>query len=140
MIDENVITTFLNQKNYDLRESHNGRWIDQKCTPDVVSIIADCICAFNSEKNNELFTSMDIWHSQYTHDNILSIFKKPGVNEEAARNEYDKFFQQPMEMLANAGVLIKEKRGSRNFYRIGRWDILEYIAIRERNALVFICR
>ncbi len=45
-----------------------------------------------------------------------------------------------MEMLANAGVLIKEKRGSRNFYRIGRWDILEYIAIRERNALVFICR
>lgn len=140
MIDKNVITTFLNQNNYDLRESHNGRWIDQKCTPDVVSIIADCICAFNSEKNDELFTSMDIWHSQYTHDNILSIFKKPGVNEEAARNEYDKFFQQPMEMLANAGVLIKEKRGSRNFYRIGRWDILEYIAIRERNALVFLCR
>jgi len=140
MIDKNVITTFLNQNNYNLRESHNGRWIDQKCTPDVVSIIADCICAFNSEKNDELFTSMDIWHSQYTHDNILSIFKKPGVNEEAARNEYDKFFQQPMEMLANAGVLIKEKRGSRNFYRIGRWDILEYIAIRERNALVFLCR
>ena len=45
-----------------------------------------------------------------------------------------------MEMLANAGVLIKEKRGSRNFYRIGHWDILEYIAIRERNALVFLCR
>lgn len=140
MIDENIITTFLNQNNYDLRESHNGRWIDQKCTPDAVSIIADCICAFNSGKNDELFTSMDIWHSQYTHDNILSIFKKPGVNEEAARNEYDKFFQQPMEMLANAGVLIKEKRGARNFYRIGRWDILEYIAIRERNALVFLCR
>lgn len=140
MIDENVITNFLNQNDYDLRKNHNGRWIDQKCTPDVVSIIADCICAFNSDKNNELFTSMDIWHSEYTHNNILSIFKKPGVNDETARNEYDKFFQQPMEMLANAGVLIKEKQGARNFYRIGRWDILEYIAIRERNALVFLCR
>ncbi len=124
----------------DIRVSHNGRWIDQKCTPDVVSIIADCICAFNSEKENELFTSMDIWHSDYTRKNILSIFKKPGVDDEAARNEYDKFFQQPMEMLANAGVLLKEKQGTRNFYKIGRWDILEYIAIRERNALVFLCR
>lgn len=140
MIDEDTIISFLNQHNYDIRESHNGRWMDQKCTPDVVSIIADCICVFNSEKDDKLFTSMDIWHSEYTRKNILSIFKKPGVNDEAARNEYDKFFQQPMEMLSNAGVLIKKKQGSRNFYRIGRWDILEYIAIRERNALVFLCK
>lgn len=140
MIDEEAIVTFLNQNNYDIGKSQNGRWIDQKCTPDVVSIVADCICAFNSENNNFLFTSMDIWHSEYTRKNILSIFKKPGVNDESARNEYDKFFQQPMEMLANAGVLLKEKQGSRNFYRVGRWDILEYIAIRERNALIFLCR
>ena len=43
-----------------------------------------------------------------------------------------------MEMLANAGVLIKDKRGSRNFYKIGNYDVLEYIALRERNALFFL--
>ncbi len=49
-----------------------------------------------------------------------------------------KFFQQPMEMLANAGVLIKIKYGKRNFYKVGNKSILEYIALRERNALIFL--
>lgn len=32
---------------------------------------------------------------------VEAIFKKPGVENEAAKSEYDKFFQQPIEMLAN---------------------------------------
>lgn len=110
--------------------------MDQKCTPNIAPIIADYICSFNNEINDELFTSVDIQHSQYTHENILSIFKEPKVNEKVARNEYDKFFQQPIEMLANAWILIKKEQGSKNFYQIDRWDVLEYIAVR-KNALVF---
>ena len=37
------IEIFCNSHNYDLRVSHNGRWIDQKCTPDVVWSIADFV-------------------------------------------------------------------------------------------------
>lgn len=139
MVNKDTIISFLDEKDYDLRKSQNGRWIDQKCTPDVVSIVADCICVFNGENDSTQFTSKDIWHSKYACDNIFEIFRKPGVNDKSAKSEYNKFFQQPMEMLANAGILIKEKRGNRNFYRVGCGDVLEYIAFKERNALVFLC-
>ncbi len=43
-----------------------------------------------------------------------------------------------MEMFAYAGILEKIKRGNRNFYKIANRDILEYISIREMNALKFI--
>ena len=41
-------------------------------------------------------------------------------------------------MLANAGVLQKEKRGRMNYYKVASSQVLEYIALRERNALVFL--
>ena len=43
------IDTFLNQKNYDIRQSKNARWIDQKCTYDVIQIIADAILEYTQD-------------------------------------------------------------------------------------------
>lgn len=43
-----------------------------------------------------------------------------------------------MEMLANANVLRKIKCGNRNFYQVSSMELLEYIALRERNALFFL--
>ena len=137
-LSKTEIETFLSQKDYDIRKSHNARWIDQKCTPDVLTIIADCIANYVVENGNEYFTSMDIWHDAYTVENVESIFKKPNPDESKARNEYDKFFQQPMELLAYSGVLEKEKRNTRNFYRVGNEELLEYISLRDRNALTFL--
>ncbi len=137
MITQDNIINFCEKHNYDIRKSGNGRWIDQKCAADVVCVIADCILNYGLE-NDGFFTTKDIWHYTYTIENVEAIFRKPGVEHRAAKNEYDKFFQQPMEMLANAGVLIKEKRGKQNSYLIADYDILEYIAIRERNALFFL--
>ena len=128
-LTEEQILKFMDHYNYDIRKSHNARWIDQKCTPDVLCIIADCILEFaNSNPDKEYFSSLDIWHNEYTVQNVESIFKKPNPDEQKARNEYDKFFQQPMEMFANAGILWKKKEGNRNLY----------ISIREMNALKFI--
>lgn len=138
MLTEQDIINYCNQYDYDIRKSKNGRWIDQKCTADVVTVIADCIYNYGLENNNIYFTSPDIWHYNYTIENIESIFKKPGVENISAKNEYDKFFQQPIEMLANANILSKIKKGSRNYYKINHMEILEYIAIRERNALFFL--
>lgn len=132
------IEEFVNEHNYDIRVSGNARWIDQKCTPDVLTIIADCIVNTDNLPDDEFFSSIDIWHSKYTVQNVESIFRKPSPDEDRARNEYDKFFQQPMELLAYAGVLIKEKRGNRNFYKIGNRELLDYISLRERNALTFL--
>lgn len=138
MLTQNDITAFISQKNYDLRISGNGRWIDQKCASDVVTVVADCILNYGLEHQDEFFTTPDIWHSNYTVENVEAIFRKPGVERKEAKNEYDKFFQQPMEMLAYAGVLKKTKKGSRNLYSIAEYDILEYISLRERNSLFFL--
>lgn len=138
MLTRSDIEDFCNSFNYDLRVSNNGRWIDQKCTPDVVSIIADCIYNYYLDNPNTVFSTFDIWHNKYTINNVESIFRKPSVVSSAAKNEYDKFFQQPMELLANAKVLLKCKVKNRNLYSVNNLDILEYIALRERNALYFL--
>ena len=138
MLTQEDIIRFCNQYNYDIRVSGNGRWIDQKCAADVVTVVADCILNFGLENEGALFTTPDVWHYRYTVENVEAIFRKPGVERLEAKNEYDKFFQQPMEMPANAGVLIKHKRGNRNYYEIGNYEVLEYIALRERNALFFL--
>ena len=46
MLTQQSIRDFLAQSDYDIRESGNGRWIDQKCTPDVVCAVADFICNY----------------------------------------------------------------------------------------------
>ncbi len=84
------------------------------------------------------FNSRDIWFSNYTVTYVQDIFKKPDLNKQAAKHEYDKFFMQPMEMLAYAGVLNKRKVGTRNIYSVADYEVLEYISLRERNALAFL--
>lgn len=36
MLTQQSIRDFLAQSDYDIRKSGNGRWIDQKCTPERV--------------------------------------------------------------------------------------------------------
>lgn len=138
MLTQQAIIDFCNQYDYDIRKSKNGRWIDQKCAADVVTVVADCIYNYALQDEDGIFTTQEIWHYKYTVENVEAIFKKPGVESEAAKHEYDKFFQQPMEMLANAKVLKKMKKGARNFYQVSNMGILGYIALRERNALIFL--
>ncbi|MDR0920069.1 MAG: restriction endonuclease [Oscillospiraceae bacterium] len=138
-LKESDIQEFLDTHNYDIRLTGNARWIDQKCAADVVTIVSDCILQYADSNPDTYFTSMDIWYAEYTVSNVADIFKKPSPNEEKAKNEYDKFFQQPMEMLVYAGVLEKDSsKNKRNFYKVVNRNILEYLAIRERNALTFL--
>lgn len=141
LIRGQYLDDFLNSKDYDIRKTNNARWIDQKCTPDVVTIIADCILEYTSDdKNKDIFSSMDIWHNNYTVVNVEDIFKKPSPKSKAAKSEYDKFFQQPMEMLSYAGILTKIKKGNRNFYSIADKGLLQEIAFGERYALFFLVK
>ncbi|GAA7468869.1 hypothetical protein MM0361_14850 [Helicobacter pylori] len=36
---EQSMIDFLNNKDYDIRKTQSARWIDQKCTPDVLSVV-----------------------------------------------------------------------------------------------------
>jgi hypothetical protein len=130
------ITAYLNQFDLDIRKSGDARFMDQKCTPDVVCFIADCIV--NTIQPNQTFVVSDIWNSQYFIKNTRAIFNKPWATDSKAKSEYDKFIQQPLRMLGYAQVLEVTKQGIQNYYRIKNEDILDYIAQKERNTYNFL--
>ena len=132
---ENIIR-YLSNFDLDVRKSQDARFMDQKCTPDVVCFIADCI--INTIGVDNEFTVSYIWDAQYFIKNARAIFNKPLPTNPKAHHEYDKFIQQPLRMLAYAHVLEIEKRSGTNYYRVANWDILDYIAQRERNTYNFL--
>lgn len=133
MIQE--ISKYLNQFDLDVRKSGDARFMDQKCTPDVVCFIADCLMNLNPQGE---FTVQNVWDMQYFIKSASAIFGKPNPKNASARHEYDKFIQQPLRMLAYAHILGIEKRGNANYYTIENVNILEYIATKERNAFNFL--
>jgi len=137
-LSEKDIAEFLQDKDYDVRKSNNARWIDQKCTADVITLVSDCVIEYTAGDLEKTFWRGDIQLNEYTMENVKNIFKKPGTDEPMAENEYDKFFSQPLELLAYAGVLEREKIKNKNFYKIKNIDILQFLALREKNSLLFL--
>ena len=54
------VEKLLKSKNYDIRISNDARFMDQKCTPDVVCIIADCVMNLRESEPQKEFTVQDI--------------------------------------------------------------------------------
>ncbi len=136
---ESQIINFLKLSDYDIRKTQNARWIDQKCTPDVLSIVADCILEFTQYSIKKSFSVKDIWNNPYTNENVKMIFSKPDLNSNFSKNEYDKFFSQPIKLLAYSGILFENKyNGNKNTYTIQNIELLEYLMQRETNALKFL--
>ncbi len=135
---EQQIIDFLKLRDYDIRKTQNARWIDQKCAPDVLSIVADCVLEFTQYNIEKSFSIRDIWDSPYTNENVKMIFSKPDLNSDFSMHEYDKFLSQPIKLLAYSGILFETKTGNRNIYTIQNIELLEYLMQRETNALKFL--
>jgi hypothetical protein len=133
-----MIKEYLQKFDLDVRKSGDARFMDQKCTPDVVSTIADCVINFVGNEKNKQFTVSDIWESQYFIKNVKAIFNKPLATNPTTKSEYDKFIQQPLRMLAYANILNIVKVGNKNHYSIANYEILEYISLKDRNAYLFL--
>lgn len=137
MLNFDQIQDFCNNHNYDLRISGNGRWIDQKCTPDVIWSIADFVLDY-VDNVKESFTVNDIWQSDYAKETIAETYSKPGTTEKSAENEYDKVFSQPLSMFCYAGIIRDISTNSRHLYVIENRDVLEYIARNDVYSLRFL--
>ena len=138
-MNEVDIMQFLEEQNYVIKKDYLARWIDQKCAPDVLCMVSDCIIEYiDSHEEIEYFKTSDIWFNQYTIDFVESIFKKPSPETEISKNEYDKFFQQPMELLAFANILEKKKERGCNLYKIINYQLLDFISMKDKNALSFL--
>ncbi len=131
------IQKHLKSFDFDIRKTRDARFMDQKVTPDVLCIIADCILNFDANRNLE-FTKDDIWNDDYFNTNVKAIFNKPDTQNETTRQEYDKFTSQPLRTLAYANILEMRKEGHKNLYKITNQLLLEFIAMKERNAYIFL--
>lgn len=137
MLTLTEIEDFLKEQNYDIKKSHNGRWIDQKCTPDVIWSVADFVLNYVDNVKTE-FTVRDIWQSDYAAETIAETYSKPETNEETARNEYDKVFSQPLCLFCYAGILEDISTTTHHLYVIKNRAVLEYIAKNDSQALRFL--
>ena len=138
MIDEEYIKNFIDKHDYDVRKSHNARFTDQKCIPAVVCAVAECIVEYMGNDLSVKFSKDDVWHSGYANKLLSECFSKPDTENGTMSSEYDKFFAQPMKMLASAGIVSEEKVKGVNIYGILEYDILMFISMREKNALIFL--
>lgn len=75
----NVINEYLNQFDLDIRKSHDARYVDQKCTPDIVCFMADCV--MNMVATKPVFVINEVWDTQYFIQNSVVIFNKPWAND-----------------------------------------------------------
>lgn len=131
------IQEHLNRYNdYDIRKNHNCRFVDQKCTPDVVCFIADCI--LSTECATKAFSVSDLWKTQYFIENTRIVFHKPFADNDSAHNEYDKVLAQPLKLLAYAHVLDIDNTQNHLVFAVNNRDLLEFIASRERNSFNFL--
>jgi hypothetical protein len=137
-MNPNLLAKYFVTKNFDIRVTGNGRWIDQKCALDAVCFIADCIIEFIRSEGDRAFNSPEIWKSEYAIKNVQLWFGKPDPLSPSTLDEYNKFFRQPMKMLAASGVLSEKIVGNSIEFRVENQDVLEYIALRERNAYEFL--
>lgn len=137
MLTNDDITAFLDSHDYDIRKTRYARWIDQKCTPDVVWSISDFVLDY-IENVSEQFTVKDIWTSDYAKQTIAETYSKPDTDEKAAKNEYNKVFSQPLCLLCYAGILEDISPDKRHLYIVKNKDILEYIAKNDICALRFL--
>ena len=133
------IDEYLNQySDFDIRQTHDARYVDQKCTPDIVCFIADCI--LNTSCATKTFTINDLWDERFFIDNCRVIFGKPSPADPSARNEYNKVLCQPLKLLAYAHVLTVSKDDRILYFSVANTEILEYISVKERNAYNFMLK
>jgi len=133
------IKNHLNSIDFDLRKSGNARFIDQKCTPDILSSIAEAILELAENQEDLAFTVNDVWSSSFANDLMVERFQKPAVTDPGAQNEYDKIFSQPIKLLEYAQLLrVEGKRGHATLYKINDIELLSHISINDNKSLNFL--
>ena len=136
---EKLLADFLNKQTFDIRKTENGRWIDQKCAPDEVSFVAECVLSLLRESGGNQFRSPEVWKSDHAVTKVQTFFGKPDPLDKTTLDEYNKFFRQPLKMLSAAGVMKERRDGRGILFELLEPDVLEYLARTDWNSYQFLC-
>lgn len=66
------------------------------------------------------------------------MYNKPYADDERAKNEYNKWFSQPLKLFHTAGILNADSSTRPTSYSIRNEELLDYISRRDRNAYNFL--
>ena len=146
MVTIEAVQKHLDAINLDIRNCRqtkietgiSPRFMDQKCTPDVVASCADWVLNLPASSQAEGFTTRMIWDSHAFENNVTIEYSKPSSREITARREFDKFIAQPLKTLNYSGVLASERSGGKIIYRVAQPSLLEFVSQGPRNARVFL--
>ena len=129
----------LNRLCLDIRKTGNGRWFDQKVTPDVMSSVCDVIISYLNESGDAPFSGSDLRKSDAFEECVVHTFGKPSPKDPRTDHEYDKFVGQQLNVLASAGLL-KKIRSMPSVYEIVPEckEILVKMAGNEQEAIEFL--
>ena len=124
----------------DIRQTRDGRWFDQKVTPDVMAAICGVIVAYCNDSDRKYFTVRNLWKSEDFKKNMERDFGKPSPQNPGAAREYDKFIAQPLDVLRSAQILKLESERPNKVFRINSdlSDVLHKMADSEREAAEFL--
>ena len=105
-----------------------------------IDIYLYCIVVYLQEGDTSLFQSPDIWHTPYALENVQKLFNKPDPTDKSTMDEYNRFFRQPLKMLAAAGVLREDGKENNTIqFCMENETVLDYLSLRERNCFDFLC-
>lgn len=140
----------LDIRNNIIREVPNGRWLDQKVTPDVLSAVCDAIAVHVAEQDHaakksrndggaRVFTVKELLGSKELVRIVEQDFGKPHPLNPGSQKEYDKFVGHPLNTLAVARVLDVAKRRSKTFsVAAGMGGVIGQMAGSERKSVEFL--
>lgn len=115
--------------------------IDQKCTYDILHTDCECVDEFIKKRNKEYFTAKDLQFFDYSVD----VYKRKtygngkAVSDLKTEKEYDKLFWNIFETLSYTNVMLKEKNGRHNTYKVINKEIFDLLKQNKYTCLVFIC-
>ena len=132
MTEINIFKNYFQQNPHRRNESQFWtRSIDQKLTADVVSFIAECIIKLDQPT----FQRKEIENSPFYIENFQRRFIKPDPKN--AKNESDKFAEQPLNLLWATSILGLENERPKKF-SIQQPKLLECISKSDSLALQFL--
>lgn len=108
-----ILRTTWDNTVLDIRTTGNGRWYDQKVTPDILAVICDVIVSYCNDSGQNSFTKKDLWNSDAFNKIMRHDFGKPSPKNPGSSKEYDKVVGQPVNVLFAAKILSSSSQSSR---------------------------
>ncbi|MFC9441763.1 MULTISPECIES: hypothetical protein [Brevibacterium] len=133
---DSVIEDVFKDRVLDLRKNPNTRFIDQKSTPDLLSLTSALIVELFDEGDE--FSHPEFQRRPEVERALAVELKKPPASVTPGEN--NKLFMHSLKLLSHAGILEETKRNSTNYYRVSNINALRKLANDERQSLNFIIK